>query len=171
MTDLFSTAQHDHGDLSRISNDEPRDSASEPVRISSALEDCACRAEKIKESLFSSLEALSQVQQELYPHLQHDISYGRLSSTDVKDLFDDLTRLQERSSGLAFSFDTLTHNIRHSHLNSRIIKVQQDGSKRAEKKATELYKDYEEAQVGLYESYQYLEAEKIDEMYVSRSES
>ncbi|EIW69174.1 hypothetical protein TREMEDRAFT_39416 [Tremella mesenterica DSM 1558] len=78
----------------------------------------------IRDGLNDSLSGIAPLSQQ-QKYLPLDISYGRLSSQDLRQLYTLLVSTQTRSSGLAFFFDMVFHNAKHSHIDSSAYSVYQ----------------------------------------------
>jgi hypothetical protein len=86
------------------------------------LEMWAVRAKAIRIELLQSLGGLPPLRAQ-QRYLAVDFSYSRLRGRDLRDLFDLLAACQVRSGGLAFFFDVIIANARHSHLDSSAFSV------------------------------------------------
>lgn len=109
----------------RQANDTPLSTDiddSQDLTVQRKLSDWADKSKAIRVQLLSSLAGLPPLRAQLR-YLPVDISYSRLSSDHLRELFEDLAVLQARSSGLAFFFDILVSNARHSHLDSSVYTV------------------------------------------------
>jgi hypothetical protein len=80
------------------------------------------RAKQVRAQLISSLAGIPPLRAQ-QRYLYVDISFGRLSSKDLRSIFEQLSTVQVRSGGLAFYFDVLYTNARHSHLDSSAFTV------------------------------------------------
>ncbi|WWC59927.1 uncharacterized protein I303_102489 [Kwoniella dejecticola CBS 10117] len=81
------------------------------------LEDWAERSKNIRGQLLQSLAGLPPLRAQ-QRYLNVDFSYSRLSGEDLRTLFDLLALVQARSGGMAFFFDVIVTNARHTHLDS-----------------------------------------------------
>ncbi|WVW79680.1 hypothetical protein I302_101649 [Kwoniella bestiolae CBS 10118] len=81
------------------------------------LEDWAERSKDIRQQLLQSLAGLPPLRAQ-QRYLNVDFSYSRLSGEDLRTLFDLLALVQARSGGMAFFFDVIVTNARHTHLDS-----------------------------------------------------
>jgi len=95
-----------------------------PQTADDRLEDWADRATAVRVELLQSLAGVPPLRAQ-QRYLGVDISYGRLSGHDLRDLFDRVAVLQTRSGGLAFFFDVIVTNTRHLHLDSSAFSVHQ----------------------------------------------
>lgn len=113
---------------------------SEHPAVSKKLNQWADKSKIIRAQLLSSLAGLPapRAQQR---YLSVDFSYSRLSSDNLRDLFDRLAILQARSSGLAFFFDILVSNARHSHLDSAVHTVRQALESRPASRPASLHRE------------------------------
>lgn len=100
------------------------DLASEDPAVLKRLEDWADKSKIIRAQLLASLAGIPPLRAQ-QRYLQVDFSVSRLSGDQLRGLFDRLAILQARSSGLAFFFDILVSNAKHSHLDSSIHNVRQ----------------------------------------------
>jgi hypothetical protein len=78
----------------------------------------------IRKGLLSSLAGIPPLQAK-QRYLYIDFSYTCLNGHDLRDVFDLVATLQARSTGLAFFFDVLVMNAKHSHLDSSAYSVHQ----------------------------------------------
>ncbi|WWC68937.1 uncharacterized protein I206_102873 [Kwoniella pini CBS 10737] len=81
------------------------------------LESWAERSKDIRGQLLQSLAGLPPLRAQ-QRYLNVDFSYSRLSGEDLRTLFDLLALVQARSGGMAFFFDVIVTNARHTHLDS-----------------------------------------------------
>jgi len=87
------------------------------------------KASAIRTLLLKSLAGLPPLRAQ-QSYLTVDFSYSRLSSHDLRELFDRLAVVQARSGGVAFFFDVIVTSARHSHLDSSAFSVQQASASR-----------------------------------------
>ncbi|KAL7419840.1 hypothetical protein Q5752_005756 [Cryptotrichosporon argae] len=121
ISDLFAAASKmstfgvdDGGHLAAPDDDD--------VEFNGKLSRWADRSEAIRTKLYSSLAGITPLRA-LERYLAVDVSYGRLSGKDVRDLFALLALVQVRAGGMAFFFDVVIANTRHSHLDSSAFSV------------------------------------------------
>ena len=88
------------------------------------FEEWADRSVMIRKALLSSLAGIPPLQAK-QRYLYVDFSYTCLNGHDLRDVFDLVATVQARSSGLAFFFDVLIMNAKHSHLDSSAYSVHQ----------------------------------------------
>ncbi|WVQ83523.1 hypothetical protein IAT38_005664 [Cryptococcus sp. DSM 104549] len=81
------------------------------------LDDWADRSKDIRLELLKSLAGIPPLRAQ-QRYLSVDFSYSRLSGEDLRNLFDKLALVQARSGGMAFFFDVIVTNAKHSHLDS-----------------------------------------------------
>ncbi|WVQ94336.1 hypothetical protein IAU59_001415 [Kwoniella sp. CBS 9459] len=114
---LFEEAEHG---LPPINDNSDLLSASDARReadFAAKLEDWADRSKSIRQQILQSLGGVPPLRAQ-QRYLSVDFSYSRLSGEDLRTLFDLLALVQARSSGMAFFFDVIVTNARHSHLDS-----------------------------------------------------
>lgn len=93
-----------------------------PMDSSQRLEMWAEKSQEVRSKLLQSLAGIPPLRaQQRYLHV--DLSYARLSGSDLRDIFDYLAILQTRSGGMAFFFDVIAMNARHLHLDSSAYSV------------------------------------------------
>ncbi|WWC87577.1 uncharacterized protein L201_002467 [Kwoniella dendrophila CBS 6074] len=100
------------GDLLSAASDTKREK-----EFAEKLDNWAEKSKDIRQQLLQSLAGVPplRVQQR---YLNVDFSYSRLSGEDLRTLFDLLALVQARSGGMAFFFDVIVSNARHTHLDS-----------------------------------------------------
>ncbi|KAK8861286.1 hypothetical protein IAR55_002105 [Kwoniella newhampshirensis] len=101
--------------------------STEPVESdihTNKLNDWAERSKDIRRQLLVSLAGLPPLRAQQH-YLSVDFSYSRLSGEDLRYLFDRLAIVQARSGGMAFFFDVIITNAKHSHLDSSAWSVRQ----------------------------------------------
>lgn len=81
------------------------------------------RSDNVRQTLLGSLTGMAPLQA-IQRYLSVDISYGRLSGEDLDDLFESLTSMQVRASGLSFFFNAIVNKIRHTHIDSVAFSAQ-----------------------------------------------
>ncbi|WVF66724.1 hypothetical protein IAT40_001466 [Kwoniella sp. CBS 6097] len=114
---LFNEAEHG---LPPINGDSDLLGAADTRReadFAAKLEDWADRSKNIRQQILQSLGGVPPLRAQ-QRYLSVDFSYSRLSGEDLRTLFDLLALVQARSSGMAFFFDVIVTNARHSHLDS-----------------------------------------------------
>ncbi|OCF42538.1 hypothetical protein I317_03654 [Kwoniella heveanensis CBS 569] len=114
---LFDEAEHG---LPSINDDDNLLGAADARReadFAAKLEDWADRSKNIRQQILQSLAGVPPLRAQ-QRYLSVDFSYSRLSGEDLRTLFDLLALVQARSSGMAFFFDVIVTNARHSHLDS-----------------------------------------------------
>ncbi|OXG24105.1 hypothetical protein C361_02654 [Cryptococcus neoformans Tu259-1] len=123
---LFGEAEkHDNGQEENIDDLlSVRNSDYEPKFYADKLDDWAERSKKIRVQLLQSLAGIPPLRAQ-QRYLAVDISYSRLSGEDLRNLFDRLAIVQARSGGMAFFFDVIVNNAKHSHLDSSAWSVHQ----------------------------------------------
>ncbi|OCF58351.1 hypothetical protein L486_04383 [Kwoniella mangroviensis CBS 10435] len=102
-----------NGDAGLLSTNEAR----REKEFAEKLEDWAERSKDIRQQLLQSLAGLPPLRAQ-QRYLNVDFSYSRLSGEDLRTLFDHLALVQARSGGMAFFFDVIVTNARHTHLDS-----------------------------------------------------
>lgn len=75
------------------------------------------RSDEVRATLLGSLKGMAPLQAQ-QRYLEVDISYGRLSGPDLKEIFNILASVQVRASGLSFFFNALVRKIRRTHMDS-----------------------------------------------------
>lgn len=117
VEDLFVQSQQDRlPDQLSVNGEDPI--------VLRRLDKWAEKSKTIRMELLASLAGIPPLRTQ-QRYLQVDFSYSRLSGDNLRDLFDDLAVVQARSSGLAFFFDILVSNARHTHLDSSVYTVKQ----------------------------------------------
>ncbi|WVR04089.1 hypothetical protein IAU60_001088 [Kwoniella sp. DSM 27419] len=114
---LFQEAEHD---LPTPRRDDDLLGVEDPRRekaFAAKLESWADRSKAIRQQLLLSLGGLPPLRAQ-QRYLGVDFSYSRLSGEDLRNLFDLLAVVQARSGGIAFFFDVIVTNARHTHLDS-----------------------------------------------------
>lgn len=86
------------------------------------------QGKRIRGQLLASLAGLPPLRAQ-QRYLRIDISYGRLSGKDLRQLGDKLAVVQTRSTGVAFFFDVIINNSRHTHLDSTAFSVHEPQSR------------------------------------------
>lgn len=75
------------------------------------------RSDAVRATLLGSLKGMAPLQSQ-QRYLDVDITYGRLSGQDLKEIFNILASVQVRASGLSFFFNALVRKIRRTHMDS-----------------------------------------------------
>ena len=92
--------------------------------VQNRIDEWATKSVGIRKGLLSSLAGIPPLQAK-QRYLYIDISYTCLSGHDLRDVFDLVATVQARSTGLAFFFDVLINNAKHSHIDSSAYSVHQ----------------------------------------------
>jgi hypothetical protein len=95
----------------------------------SRLENWAAKSKAIRLQLLASLAGIPPLKAQ-QRYLRVDFSYSRLSGHDLRELFDRLAVVQTRSGGMAFFFDVIVNNAKHTHLDSTAFSVHHVGQSR-----------------------------------------
>ncbi|KIR40091.1 hypothetical protein I307_04809 [Cryptococcus deuterogattii 99/473] len=118
-----------------------RNSEYEPKFYADKLDDWAERSKKIRAQLLQSLAGLPPLRAQ-QRYLAVDVSYSRLSGEDLRNLFDRLAIVQARSGGMAFFFDVIVTNAKHSHLDSSAWSVHQVSQSRPGSRAASIRHEF-----------------------------
>ncbi|TYJ59015.1 hypothetical protein B9479_000003 [Cryptococcus floricola] len=137
IDELFSEAEQTVADSEDDDFLSARDTQREREGFADRLENWAGRCKGIRTKLLQSLTGLPPLRAQ-QRYLSVDISYSRLSGEDLRNLFDRLALLQARSGGMAFFFDVIITNAKHSHLDSSAWSVQQVAQSRPGSRATSI---------------------------------
>ncbi|WVQ74377.1 hypothetical protein IAR50_003978 [Cryptococcus sp. DSM 104548] len=137
IDELFSEAEDVIDDTEDDDFLSVRDTQVKPQNFTDRLESWAARCKGIRAKLLQSLAGLPPLRAQ-QRYLSVDISYSRLSGEDLRNLFDRLAILQARSGGMAFFFDVIITNAKHSHLDSSAWSVNQVAQSRPGSRATSI---------------------------------
>jgi hypothetical protein len=96
--------------------------ASDPDSCFARLDEWTDKSKAIRQQLLASLAGVPPLRAQ-QRYLSVDISFSRLSGHDLRELFDLLATVQARSGGMAFFFDVIVNNAKHTHLDSSAFSV------------------------------------------------
>nr|XP_031859088.1 uncharacterized protein CI109_005438 [Kwoniella shandongensis]KAA5526160.1 hypothetical protein CI109_005438 [Kwoniella shandongensis] len=120
---LYREAEREEGQLQNNNEFLSTEPGNDRIHIDK-LNAWADKSKEIRAQLLKSLAGLPPLRAQ-QRYLSVDISYSRLSGEDLRYLFDRLAIVQARSGGMAFFFDVIVSNAKHSHLDSSAWSVRQ----------------------------------------------
>ncbi len=98
------------------------ETSSQQLDTEDRLRQFAQKSTAIRQQFLKSLAGVPPLRAQ-QRYLKVDFSFGRLSSLDLRDLFELIAILQARSGGMAFFFDVIVTNAEHLHLDSSAFSV------------------------------------------------
>ncbi|WRT65402.1 uncharacterized protein IL334_002345 [Kwoniella shivajii] len=137
IDDLFQQAKLDPLDSNGNSELLSAQDVSREKEFAAKLDDWAERSKDIRQQLLQSLAGLPPLRAQ-QRYLNVDFSYSRLSGEDLRTLFDLIALVQARSGGMAFFFDVIVTNARHTHLDSSAWSVHKIAQSRPASRPTSI---------------------------------